>query len=92
MSEESVGILGREKRLARWEAMLSGYPAGPGRRHAEAILPPGVFLHAASRAEQGLEPTDLERAALGPLLEVLGDEDHVRRTEHPRERQAAEGH
>jgi hypothetical protein len=34
----------------------------------------GVLLHAAARADQGLELTELERSALSPLERVLGTE------------------
>ncbi|MEV0926357.1 hypothetical protein AB0I99_14735 [Streptomyces spongiicola] len=67
-------------RLERWRALLSGADSlgvrGQAlRRSGEVNLLTGVWLHAAARAEQGLELTELERSLLAPLEEVLSGEE-----------------
>ncbi|MFF4418331.1 hemopexin repeat-containing protein [Streptosporangium sp. NPDC001559] len=83
MSEVGIAAFTAEERaqhLERWQAVLSGqglqqaqeakaqrlYKRGP------VNLMTGVLLHAAARADQGLELTELERSVLAPLERVLG--------------------
>ncbi|WP_280300274.1 hypothetical protein [Nocardia abscessus] len=69
----------RSQRVQRWRTWLSGADAegaaGNGRRGGSSTnLLVGVWLHAAARAEQGLELTELERTILGPWQDRLGEE------------------
>ncbi|MFF4104360.1 hypothetical protein [Streptomyces sp. NPDC001903] len=71
---------GREERLERFRRVLSGQQPGvegrrQRRRDPEASTAMGVWLHAAARADMGLELTEWERALLAPLEEVLGQEE-----------------
>ncbi|MEU1737527.1 hemopexin repeat-containing protein [Streptosporangium sp. NPDC020145] len=83
MGEAGIAAFTAEERtrhLERWQAVLSGQ----GLRQAQEAkaqrlykrgpvnLMTGVLLHAAARADQGLELTDLERSVLAPLERVLG--------------------
>ncbi|WP_030993652.1 hypothetical protein [Streptomyces sp. NRRL S-1813] len=69
-----------QARVNRWQTMLSGtglHEVGGAalRRSGPVNLLSGVWLHAAARAEQGLELTELERSLLAPLSKVLGEEE-----------------
>ncbi|MGW0394387.1 hypothetical protein ACWDYJ_26565 [Streptomyces sp. NPDC003042] len=80
MSTEAVDGTGTAARLERWREMLSGRGGEQSgarrlRTDGETNVLSGVWLHAAARAEQGLELTPFEEGLLGPLREVLGDEE-----------------
>ncbi|MER7468876.1 hypothetical protein [Streptomyces sp. NPDC097981] len=72
----------RDARVLRLEGLRASLSGGEGqgvrgrrlRRNGAVNLLTGVWLHAAARAEQGLELTELERGILEPLQEVLGEE------------------
>jgi hypothetical protein len=80
MSEALSMEQARAQRLKRWQALLSGasvMEAGavrPRRGGSGSVLF-GVWLHAAARAGQGVELTELERSILAPLCGVLGEEE-----------------
>lgn len=76
---EATGEAGRTQRVERWRAWLSGADtkgtAEEGQvRGGSTNLLLGVWLHAAARAEQGLELTEWERMLLSPWQKVLGEE------------------
>lgn len=82
-------------RVERWGALLSGTDSngvrGKALRKSGSVnLLTGVWLHAAARAEQGMELTELERSFLAPLQEVLGEEE-VRSIGRLYRKQRAEG-
>ncbi|MCT9004642.1 hypothetical protein [Streptomyces rhizosphaerihabitans] len=67
-----------QERMDRWKSLLSGQDSKGARgaalrRSGPVNLLTGVWLHAAARAEQGLELTGLERSILEPLQRVLGE-------------------
>lgn len=71
------GVTTSSERLKRWQALLSGTDGNGVRaralcRSGEVNLLTGVWLHAAARAEEGLELTELERSLLAPVEELLG--------------------
>ncbi|MFG2484999.1 hypothetical protein ACGFSI_19865 [Streptomyces virginiae] len=75
-----VSAKDRQERLERWRRMLAGEPAVASgrpqrRRNPETNWATGVWLHAAARAEMGLELTAWEQAFLAPLADVLGEEE-----------------
>ncbi|MFD3701022.1 hemopexin repeat-containing protein [Streptomyces sp. NPDC058646] len=79
-NEAMITAEAREQRLGRWHALLSGMGvegAGASRvaKSGSVNLLSGVWLHAAARAEQGLELTELERSILAPLQQVLGEDE-----------------
>ncbi|NBE99612.1 hypothetical protein FE391_39410 [Nonomuraea sp. KC401] len=87
MSEVGTAAFTAEEhtqRLERWQALLSGQGLQAAQQaHARRLrkqgpvnLMTGVLLHAAARADQGLELTELERSVLAPLERVLGT-DHL---------------
>ncbi|KPI34151.1 hypothetical protein OV450_6062 [Actinobacteria bacterium OV450] len=74
------GTMSSEDRVERWQALLSGSDStgvrGQAlRRSGGGDLLTGGWVHAAARAEQGLELTELERSILAPLEGVLGEEE-----------------
>ncbi|MFC9035341.1 RICIN domain-containing protein [Streptomyces arboris] len=68
----SAGSPGFDEGLPRWRQMLSGTAGERVRKIAPFNMLTGAWLHAAARAEQGLELTDWERDILNPLGEMLG--------------------
>jgi hypothetical protein len=78
MAVESIQVQGREQRIGRWQALLEGTSSCDGtaaraRKRGPTNLLLGVWLHAATRAEQGLDLTDFEATVLAPLSNVFGD-------------------
>jgi hypothetical protein len=68
------------RRVERWRALLAGTNAqginGERLRESGPVnLLTGVWLHAAARAEQGLQLTELEQSILAPLQEVLSEDE-----------------
>ncbi|WP_331738872.1 hypothetical protein [Streptomyces sp. NBC_01276] len=80
MSEATESVDAQALRVERWRALLSGADGkgvkGEAMRGSGAVnLLTGVWLHAAARAEQGLELTELELSILAPVQGVLSEEE-----------------
>jgi hypothetical protein len=79
MSELTTTSQIRAQRVERLRARLSSpgdpEPAGEQAGRELPSLLFGVWLHAAARAEQGVELTEFERSILNPLQEALGEEE-----------------
>ncbi|MFD8789443.1 hypothetical protein [Streptomyces vinaceus] len=80
MGTEADGGKDTAARLERWRELFAGTAgeragARRVRVNGETNVLSGVWLHAAARAEQGLELTPFEEQILTPLREVLGEEE-----------------